>query len=56
MAAREYFKALSKLIKKEFAFNRRSRQPPLAPFNSMISSGYTIVFYEIYAELEIMPA
>lgn len=52
MAAREYFKALSKLIKKEFAFNGRSRQPPLDPFNSMISFGYTIVFYEIYAELE----
>ncbi len=52
MAAREYFKALSKLIKKEFAFNGRSRQPPLGPFNSMISFGYTIVFYEIYAELE----
>lgn len=56
MAAREYFKALSKLIKKEFAFNGRSRQPPLDPFNSMISFGYTIVFYEIYAELEIMLA
>lgn len=52
MAAREYFKALSKLIKEEFSFNGRSRQPPLDPFNSMISFCYTIVFYEIYAELE----
>lgn len=52
MAAREYFKALSKLIKEEFYFNGRSRQPPLDPFNSMISFGYTIIFYEIFAEIE----
>lgn len=52
MAAREYFQAISKLIKKEFSFNGRSRRPPKDAFNSMISFGYTIVFYEIYAELE----
>lgn len=52
MAAREYFKALSRLIKEEFSFNGRSRQPPLDPFNSMISFGYTIIFYEIFAEIE----
>lgn len=52
MAAREYFKALSKIIREEFAFDGRSRQPPLDAFNSMISFGYTIVFYEIFAEVE----
>ena len=52
MAAREYFKALSKIIREEFAFDGRSRQPPLDALNSMISFGYTIVFYEIFAEVE----
>ena len=52
IAAAEYFKALSKLINPDFSFNGRSRQPPLDAFNYMLSFAYTIVFYEIYAELE----
>lgn len=52
MAAREYFKALSKLIIPEFAFNGRTKRPPKDSFNAMLSLGYTILFYEIYAELE----
>lgn len=51
-AARYYFQALSKLIKPEFKFSGRNRRPPKDPFNSMISLGYTIIFYEIFAELE----
>ena len=52
MAAKEYFRALSKIVREEFAFNGRSRQPPLDAFNSMLSFAYTIIFYEIYAELQ----
>lgn len=51
-AAREYFKALSSIVKKEFHFCGRSKRPPKDPFNSMISLGYTILMYEIVGELE----
>ena len=52
MAAKEYFKALSKMIKKDFAFDGRSKRPPKDAFNAMISLGYTILSNEIYAEIE----
>lgn len=52
MAARYYFAGLSKLVDKDFRFSGRSKRPPKDAFNSLLSLGYTIVFYEIYAELE----
>lgn len=51
-AAKYYFAGLSKLVEPEFKFTGRNRRPPRDPFNAMISLGYTIIFYEIYAELE----
>lgn len=51
-AARIYFEALGKLINSEFHFEGRSRRPPLDPFNSMISLGYSIILNEIYGKLE----
>ena len=51
-ASRQYFKALSKMIKSEFKFSGRSKRPPKDPFNSMISLGYTILMYEIMGEIE----
>ena len=51
-AARNYFGILSEVIIKDFTFNGRNRRPPKDPFNAMISLGYTIIIYEIYAELE----
>ena len=51
-AARSYFSALGKLINPEFHFDKRSRRPPLDPFNSMISLGYSIILNEIYGKLE----
>lgn len=51
-AARYYFQGLSKLVEPAFRFSGRSRRPPRDAFNSLLSLGYTIVFYEIYAELE----
>lgn len=52
MAARIYFEALSLLIREEFAFQGRNRQPPRDPFNSLLSLGYTLLLYEIYGVLE----
>jgi len=51
-SAKNYFAILASVIEKEFAFNGRNKRPPKDPFNAMISLGYTIIFYEIYAELE----
>lgn len=52
ISAKFYFDALSKLVTNDFHFTGRSKQPPRDPFNSMLSLGYTILFYEIYAEVE----
>lgn len=51
-AAKIYFKTIGRLIDPEFSFNGRSRRPPLDPFNSMISLGYSIMMNEIYGKLE----
>ncbi len=51
-AAKIYFKVLGQLINPEFVFSGRTRRPPLDPFNSMISLGYSIVLNEIYGKLE----
>lgn len=51
-AAKYYFKALSKSIEKEFQFAGRSRRPPMDPYNSLISLGYSIVMNEIYGIIE----
>ncbi len=51
-AARIYFSALGQLIDNDFHFNKRTRRPPLDPFNSMISLGYSIILNEIYGKLE----
>lgn len=51
-AAKIYFSELGKLIIPEFAFTGRSRRPPLDPFNSMISLGYSIILNEFYGKLE----
>ena len=51
-AAKSYFGALGRLVEKEFAFKRRSRRPPLDPFNSMLSLGYSILLNEVYGKIE----
>lgn len=50
--AREYFRALSKIIDENFKFSGRSRRPPRDEFNSLISLGYTLILNEIYGKLE----
>ena len=51
-AARLYFQQLGKLVNPEFAFSKRSRRPPLDPYNSLISLGYSLIMNEIYGKLE----
>ena len=48
----KYFQVLGQLIEPEFAFEGRSRRPPMDPFNSMISLGYSIILNEIYGKIE----
>lgn len=45
--SRVYFYALGKLVPDAYAFERRSKQPPRDPFNSMLSLGYSMLFDEI---------
>lgn len=50
--ARIYFGALGRVVDSEFQFKGRTKRPPLDPFNSMLSLGYSIVMNEIYGKLE----
>ncbi|MDY6416571.1 MAG: CRISPR-associated endonuclease Cas1 [Succinivibrio dextrinosolvens] len=50
-AAAIYFKGLSRLSV-EFAFDCRSRRPPLDPFNSMLCFGYSILYNLFYSLIE----
>jgi CRISPR-associated protein Cas1 len=49
--SRLYFQALSEMIRGEFKFKGRTRQPPKDPFNSLLSFGYTLLMYEIYTAI-----
>jgi len=51
IAARTYFDALSCIIEPEFAFHGRTRRPPRDKFNSLLSLGYTLLMYEVYAKI-----
>ena len=52
--AKTYFSALSKLMPEGFEFEKRTKRPPLDPFNSMLSFGYTLLMYEFYTAIENM--
>lgn len=52
IAARNYFKAIALTIPDTFNFKGRNRMPPKDPVNSMLSLGYTLLLYEIYAAIE----
>ena len=51
-AAKIYFNVLGQLIDPTFSFRGRSRRPPMDPFNSLISLGYSIMLNEIYGKIE----
>ena len=50
-AARTYFKTLSAVTDPDWKFSKRTRQPPRDPVNSMLSYGYTLLFYNLYSLL-----
>jgi CRISPR-associated protein Cas1 len=47
--AAQYFAALGQLVDPAFEFSHRTRQPPTDPVNSLLSLGYTLLFYNLYA-------
>lgn len=51
IAAKNYFSALGKMVSKDFAFEKRSKRPPLDMFNSMLSFGYSLLMSEIYTAI-----
>jgi CRISPR-associated protein Cas1 len=46
-AAAAYWRAAGKLISKEWRFAGRRRNPPPDPVNSMLSYGYTVLYYNV---------
>jgi len=48
-ASSRYFSALRTLLEDEWGFEKRQKQPPPDPVNSLLSYGYTLLFYNIYA-------
>jgi CRISPR-associated protein Cas1 len=47
-----YFRCYSKMLSVDFAFEKRSRHPPLDPANALLSFGYTLMMNEIAALVE----
>ncbi|MEW6418387.1 MAG: group II intron reverse transcriptase/maturase [Nitrospirota bacterium] len=52
-ASARYFSAFRTLIGNQWGFKRRQKQPPPDPVNSLLSYGYTLMFYNIYAIIRI---
>ena len=50
-AARLYFAAISSCLDPDWQFSGRTRQPPGDPVNSMLSYGYTLLYYNLYSLL-----
>lgn len=50
-AAKEFYEAYSQSFKYDWSFRHRTRRPPRDPVNSLLSLGYTLVFYQIVSFL-----
>lgn len=51
-ATAAYFRAYGRLFKNEvFSFDRRIRRPPPDPVNTLLSFGYTLLFYNVFTAL-----
>jgi len=48
-ASVRYFSGVRALIGDQWDFKKRQKQPPPDPVNSLLSYGYTLLFYNIYA-------
>lgn len=46
-AAATYWRALGRLIPEQWRFDGRRRNPPCDPVNSMLSYGYTVLYYNV---------
>jgi len=51
-AARNYFRAFGRMVRREFAFEGRSKRPPKDPVNALLSLGYTLLFNEMVTAAE----
>ncbi|MBQ9764199.1 MAG: CRISPR-associated endonuclease Cas1 [Phascolarctobacterium sp.] len=49
--SRIYFSALGSIVTEPFNFDRRTKQPPRDPVNSMLSLGYSMLFNEILSNV-----
>lgn len=48
-AARAYFQALASLFSPDWRFSGRRKNPPPDPVNSLLSYGYTLLYYNLYS-------
>jgi CRISPR-associated protein Cas1 len=48
-AAANYFLSLRRLIGDNWGFRKRQKRPPPDPVNSLLSYGYTLLFYNVFA-------
>ena len=44
-----YFRCYSRMLSEDFAFDKRTRHPPLDPANALLSLGYVLITNEISA-------
>lgn len=51
-AARHYFAAFGKMVRREFYFSKRSKRPPKDPVNALLSLGYTLLYNEMHTATE----
>jgi len=47
--AARYFDAFARILQQDLGFAGRVRRPPTDPVNSLLSFGYTLCFYNLYA-------
>ncbi|MEW6097554.1 MAG: group II intron reverse transcriptase/maturase [bacterium] len=48
-----YFRVFDDLLKCDFGFEKRIKRPPTDPVNSLLSFGYTLLFYNIFSILRV---
>lgn len=51
-AAKCYFRAFGRMVRREFHFEHRSRRPPRDPVNALLSLGYTLLCNEMVTAVE----
>jgi len=52
IAAKNYFSAFGKLIRREFNFTKRTMYPPRDEINSLLSLGYTLLMNEFISKIQ----